>query len=145
MKDFSLLVCVLSLPIALVLVFPYEAIGFRAQANAGERAARCAIVTLSEHDETVALESARGAFRQAGGESVRRLRVDMSVGQLPEEALEAIMPERPSRPGGKLGFAAYRSVPMPKSEAAGEPATLPREADGARPVAFSREEMLAIE
>lgn len=135
----------LALMTAIALAFPYEAVSFQARrvAGTGNRPCVCAIVELDEAGERTALQAARSAW-QKGGASVRQMRVDMSVGQLPEDRMSAMMPDRPTVRRLSSPPGVYGALPMPPTVAAGKPTIIPRDAPEPKAPAFSRRELLAV-
>ena len=131
------------IPIAIAFVFPYEAVGFRAEKR--ERGSRTsfAFVVLSEDEERVALAAARTSW-QVGAKGVKRLRTDISSGELPPAPIRLVMPTRPKR---VEVFAPVEYTPnaLPPTVAAPAPAAISPEAAGAQKQAFSREELLKID
>ena len=131
------------IPIAIAFVFPYEAVGFRAEKR--ERGSRTsfAFVVLSEDEERVALAAARTSW-QVGAKGVKRLRTDISSGELPPAPIRLVMPTRPKR---DEVFAPVEYTPnaLPPTVAAPAPAAIAPEAAGAQKQAFSREELLKID
>ena len=76
------LALVASVPVALALVFPYDALGFRPAPCAGAAQASCAFVSLVAAEERAVLAAARTAW-QVDSKSVTGLRLDLSAGDLP--------------------------------------------------------------
>ena len=136
---------VLLVPTALVLVFPYEAIGFRPAKRPPRARASSAFVVLSGAEQEVAMRSAKASW-QVDSAGARRLRADLAVGELPDDpspvSLDAVI--RPTRSSVSVidcGPAAY-----PRSLAA--PAPAPIAGDGkpeAREPAFPKSDLLKLE
>lgn len=133
-----------SVPVAIALVFPYEAMNFRAERGVEPRAA-CAFVTLGEEEERAALASARTAW-QVDSRSVRHLRVDLTSGDdLPPAPVRPVIAARPPRGACAASGAAYVPNALPPTVAAPAPAVIaPDAAPPAAKPAFSREELLKI-
>ena len=133
-----------SVPVAIALVFPYEAMNFRAE-RGGESRAACAFVTLGEEEERAALASARTAW-QVDSRSVRRLRVDLSSGELPLAPVRPVLPSRPQRGEGAASETTYVPNALPPTVAAPAPTVIaPDTAAPAAKPAFSRDELLKID
>ena len=133
-----------SVPVAIALVFPYEAMNFRAE-RGGESRAACAFVTLGEEEERAALASARTAW-QVDSRSVRRLRVDLSSGELPSAPVRPVLPSRPQRGEGAASETTYVPNALPPTVAAPAPTVIaPDTAAPAAKPAFSRDELLKID
>ena len=133
------------IPVAIAFVFPYEAVGFRAEKRLQESGPSCAFVVLSEAEERVALAAARTSW-QVGAKGVQRLRTDISSGELPPAPIRLVMPTRPKR-GTSAAPAEYAPNMLPPTVAAPPPAAIAPDAvpDHAAKQAFSREELLKID
>ena len=132
------------IPVAIAFVFPYEAVGFRAEKCVQESRPSFAFVVLSEEEERVALAAARTSW-QVGAKGVKGLRTDISSGELPPEPIRLVMPTRPKR---DEVFAPVEYVPnvLPPTVAAPAPAKIaPEAADPGAKQAFSKEELLKID
>ena len=133
------------IPVAVAFVFPYEAVGFRAEKR--ERGSRpsFAFVVLSEEEERVALAAARTSW-QVGAKGVRGLRTDISSGELPPAPIRLVMPTRPKR---DEVFAPVEYTPnaLPPTVAAPAPAAIAPEVEQDPDVkrVFSKEELLKID
>jgi hypothetical protein len=135
-----------SLPTALALVFPYESLEFKPEVNEGEREPVCAFVVLGEKEERAALAAARTAW-QVGSQSVKRLRADLSVADIPPEPVRPVIAVRPERSGGAVAGGEYIPNALPPTVAAPAAADIKADAASAEPTkpAFSREELLKID
>ena len=132
-----------AVPVALLLVFPYEAMSFRAAEGLRDVRPVCAFVTLGEEAEHAALAAARTSW-QVDSRNVKRMRVDLSAGDLPAEPLRPVFNVRPKRGGDAAMDAVYVPSALPPTVGAPKAAVIPADADGpvkAQP-AFPREEML---
>ena len=133
------------IPVAVAFVFPYEAVGFRAEKR--ERGSRpsFAFVVLSEDEERVALAAARTSW-QVGAKGVKGLRTDISSGELPPAPIRLVMPTRPKR---VEVFAPVEYTPnaLPPTVAAPAPAAIAPEVepDPDEKRVFSKEELLKID
>ena len=90
------LALVASVPVALALVFPYDALGFRPAPCAGAAQASCAFVALDAAEERAVLAAARTAW-QVDSKSVAGLRIDLSSGDLPPAPVRTVELRRPVR------------------------------------------------
>ena len=130
-------------PAALLFVFPYEAMSFRAEEGLRDVRPVCAFVTLNEEDEHAALTAARASW-QVDSKNVKRLRLDLSTDDLPPEPLGPVFETRPKHGESAALGAEYVPNALPPTLGAPKAAVIPADADG--PVktlpAFSREEML---
>jgi len=139
------LALVAAVPVSLAIVFPYEAVGFRATGPGPRRAAPCAFVSLSAAEERAALAAARTAW-QVDAKGVRGLRTDLSSGDLPPAPTRPVISVRRVRATGPA-VASYLPNALPPTAAASRPAAIPPEAAPVPvpPPAFSREELLRID
>ena len=145
MKELYLLFLVAAFPLPIAAVFPFEAIGFSPAERQEARRASCAFVTLGVDEEAAALAAARSAWRSDVG-SARRLRVDMAIGELPEDRMPPVMPDAPAFRPAVGDPVAYGGMPLPPSVAAPPPVRIPAEAPVVRSAeAFPREELLKID
>jgi len=76
---------VLVMPFALVLSFPFDAIGFVASPHRVRKPAFASFVTLTDAEHSAAMRAAKTSW-QGDSRGVRRMRVNLSVGVLPEDA-----------------------------------------------------------
>ena len=139
------LALVFSVPVAVALVFPYEAVGFHAREHGGAAVANCAFVSLDAAEERAALAAARTAW-QVDVKGVRGLRADLSTGDLPPVPVRPVIRFRPTRTCGNCS-AAYVPNALPPTAGAPDPgmvATAAEQRTGTK-AAFSREELLKID
>lgn len=133
------------IPAAIAFVFPYEAVGFRAEKREPESRPSFAFVVLSEEEERVALAAARTSW-QVDAKGVKGLRTDISSGELPPAPIRLVMPTRPMR-GTSAAPAEYAPNMLPPTVAAPPPTAIAPDAvaDPAAKQAFSKEELLKID
>jgi len=144
-QELLTLLTVLTIPVVLLAVFPYEAVGFAPAAHGGPPSASASFVRISPKDHAAALRAARSAW-QVDADRDRHLRADLSVGELPAEQTAfsldlKIAPEPTPMRTVEFGRVSYspslaaRPLPKISREDKEEPARQ----------AFSREELLKIE
>ena len=131
------------IPAAIAFVFPYEAVGFRAEKREPESRSSCSFVVLSEEEERVALAAARTSW-QVGAKGVRGLRTDISSGELPPAPIRLVMPTRSKR-DEVFTPVEYTPNALPPTVAAPAPAKIAPEEALEQKRAFSREELLKID
>ena len=137
------LVLMASVPVALALVFPYEALGFRPSRGAGASRATCAFVTLGEAEERAALAVARTAW-QVDSKSVARLRLELSSGDLPPAPVRTVDLCRPVR-GESSATVPFEPDMLPPTFAAPSPRKIEPDIDASADApAFSRKELLKL-
>ena len=131
-----------SVPVALALVFPYEAVSFRPSEGSGAPRAVCAFVTLGEDEERAALAAARTAW-QVDSKSVAGLRIDLSSGDLPPAPVRTVELRSPVR-GESAAAVPFEPEMLPPTFAAPAPRQIKPDAYTNAP-AFPREELLKID
>ena len=137
---------VASVPVAIAIVFPYDAIGFHAQERDGAPpAAECAFVSLDAAEERAALAAARTAW-QVDVKGVRGLRVDLSTGDLPPVPVRPVIPRSLPRASGTAP-AIYVPNALPPTVGAAAPDDIATVADKPAEAkqAFSKEDLLKID
>jgi len=143
--ELASLLTVLAVPVSIALVFPYGAVGFVPRPDRPARASSAAFVELTDEVQAVAMRSAKTSWQgDAGG--VRTLRVDLSVGELPEDpaAVSMDIGVTPSR--SAAAPVAYPPAAYPSALAAPPAARLLREdAEAERKRAFPKSELLKID
>ena len=143
-SELASVLTVLSVPAAVALVLPYAALDFKTSSEPMRCEAFAAFVRLPPATEAAALKAAKSSW-QGAAVGVRRLRADLSFGELPEtpnhpvmEASERTLPPAPrlsELPRG--GYLPTQAAP-PAAKIAAEPADRPT-------AVFPREELLKIE
>lgn len=144
LHEITTVTVVLSVSGATVGVLPFEALRFRPQPDAPLREPFAAFVELTDEEELVALGTAKASW-QGNTRDIRSLRIDLSVGELPDDeatsvrdicevpAPSALAPEPYGPPPYPASVAAPRTQPLgPQEEVTAEPA-------------FSRKELLKID
>jgi len=135
---------VLALPMALALSLPYGAIGFSAAERPRPPSATAAFVVLSAEAEEAAMRSAKSSWQvNAGG--VRRMRVDLSVGELPTDRHRPLVGVCPVAVAAEPPPVAYALPPLVPSRAAPAPARIVDDGPARDERAFPREELLKID
>ena len=139
-------VAVISAPAALIAVFPYGAIGFKAVPRPTASKPSAAFVSLTSEEEAAALKAAKTSW-QADSASDRGMRAYLPLGELPEDG-----PSGPILGGGgwpwlrsALAPVEYGTPTWSPSAAAAEPEKIAAEEEVPHATAFSKEELLRIE
>ena len=132
------------IPVAIALLFPYDAVGFRANERESGRRSSCAFVTLTDEEERVALAAARTAW-QVDAKGVKWMKPESGPGELPPMPVVFVIPERPVR-GTSAAPAEYTPNSLPPTVAAPPPAVIaPDENMGAEAKqTFSKEDLLKL-
>lgn len=145
-NDLYSLAAVMAVPFAVMLAFPYSAVGFSA-ATRSLRPAGCAFVILDADMEERAVEAARSAWK---GVSARELDESAELGllspTLPEYDFGPLVSMDDMIPGGTRRSEKYDGLPMPPSMAAKKPQKLlPAKSAEDDALAFPKGEMLKME
>lgn len=144
-KDILFIFYVTAVPLAILAVFPFSAIGFSPAEKAEEYAGSCAFVRLTREQENAAIESSRSAWRGSGS-SLSGLTVNLYSIGIPE--MESSQVSRmEDRTGLPLPHAEeYSAFAMPSSLAAAPARVIKPKADG-NPIdgqPFSRNDLLKM-
>lgn len=136
------LLLAMSLPLAIVSVFPFGAIGYRVtEPSADQDRPYTAIVTLSPEQEEAAMRSARSAW-QFDARADRQHRVRLPLGELPDDSDGGLIEVRTPDPEGlPLPRSDYQAPPWLPSCRAAAPVKIARKPEPETP-AFSRDELL---
>ena len=145
-QEIYFLLLVLSIPAAVVAMFPYGAIGFGASPVVSRLPASCSFTTLGPDEEAAALAAARSP-RKGSHERVRSMYLNLSDPDLPEEGPMPVSDvSRRSRPRApEMGRIA--KPPLPATLAAPAPGRIEAGSGAGAEVheTFSREDMLKID
>lgn len=144
-RDVISFVLPLTLPLALAAFFLFGAVGFKAVEPAPGNQAFAAFVELSPEEEARATAAVKAAWQGDSG-GIRRLRTDLSVGELPEESAGPVLEF--SLDALRIGESELSAElpPLPPSMRAEAPAKIaPQQVSEAARPAFPREELLKID
>ncbi len=143
-SELGSLASVLAIPLGLLTVFPYEAIGF-IPSPAPKSRAQCAFVSLTVEQERKMLAVARSAW-QVGAEGVRGLRTEMSSGELPSTPMGAVLDVRNVRSDSGHLRTDFTPDSLPPSRGAARPSAIVGDPEPSEPSpSFSRDELLKID
>ncbi len=140
--EFLRLAVVAVVPAALLVSFPYEAIGFKARrTGSAPKTASCVFTEISPSLAQAAMESARTSWTsEAVGMKHARLELlDVDIMGPEHDELAAFEPVRQT-----LGPAKFEPLILPPSVGAPELEQLPGAPDTAATAPFSRDELLKI-
>ena len=134
---------VLAVPACIAVIFPYDALSFRASEKPVCRPPFAAFVSLDASGERRALTAAKSSWR--GGSDSRRMRADLSFGVLPNDdtAVELLPIDSRSR-APQARPVACGMPPFLPSRAAGKAVKIAADAE-ADDLPFPRRELLKIE
>lgn len=144
-RELMSVLTVVALSVAVVLVFPFDAVGFRPQRAPVSQSASAAFVSMTAEEQVAAMRSARTAW-QVDSVGVRRLRADLSVGELPEDPSTSSLKVglKPVRVGLQPVGYGLQAYPCTQAAPAAAPIAKPKDEPETRP-AFSREELLKLD
>ena len=142
-RDLWSVLAVLSAVMAMATVFPYASLRFRGR-EPSRSPASAAFVTLTEAEEGAALQAAKTAW-QVASSNFRRLRAELSVASLPEHRYGPVMPRPDGSAGGEREVFHAAPVAYPATRGAPPPRQIAVEPPPARPLTFSRDELLSID
>jgi hypothetical protein len=145
-RDFFAVFCAVGILFVIVMVFPFEALGYRARMTTrvekGRDVFSCAFVRLSPSMESIKVSESRMSLKGLVREN--KANVNLSLDVLPEETGGEVLEE----PGGFCldikEEIRYNSTIMPPTEASPELRDLPKVKSSQKKEFFSREELLRI-
>ena len=149
-RDLSGLLMVVAVTASMAAVFPYETLSWMAQDAAlrsvsRDGAASAAFISLTPTQERAALKAAKTSW-QVDASGVKRLRADLLMDDLPDDIASRSVDVGAMPSQGRPLLVGYAFPMDPRSAAAEAPRRLARDrADEARPLAFSREELLKLQ
>lgn len=142
-SELASIMTVLSIPVGIALVFPYEGLGFRASARETSKQPAVSFVRLSSDEEARAMRAAKTSWQNS--ESVRNRQADIYFSELPEETFPSVMTEKERRHEAELPIVERGEVPFLPSCRAAPPLRISPDGKREDPSAFSREELLKID
>ena len=135
----------LTLPLAMIAFSLCGSFGFKTAEQSARPPAFAAFVELSPEAEARATAAVKAAWQGDSG-GIKRIRADLSVGELPEEVPGPVLevsPEAFRIPGSVLSS---ELPPLPPSMRAPPPRKIrPPAVSASAPPAFTREELLKID
>lgn len=137
------LLAVLAAPVVLAFVFPYSAIGFRSEAPKSAARPTCSFVTLSPDETDAAIAAARAAIKTSST-AIGRIRADLSLSAIPEEASIAVADISERHTVAPVGTIEYRAMLLPPTMAAPRPERIKAAAPPAPQPAFSRSTLIEL-
>jgi len=140
-SEFLSVATVLSIPLGIVLVFPFGAFGFKATEEV-RHPVRTAFVTLTPEAERLAERAVRASW-QGKADGARRLRADLLSAELPQDARLSVLSARDrSRPPSLLPVRCEWTLFLPSQKAPPPVPIAPEKTS--EPLAFPREELLKL-
>jgi len=137
------LLAVMIAPVAISIIFPYQAIGWKGSPGRPEQKPHCAIITLSESDALAAVETARSDIKTSV-EGTATIWADLSISEIPE-MVEGVadISERAAIANSKRII--QGELPLPMTLAAPKAHKIDRQYDNLKNNnAFSLEQMLDV-
>ena len=144
-SELASVLTVLAVPAMIAAVFPFSAFSFRPAAVPKRPSFSAAFVKLSPDAERLALQAAKASWR-GDSDSVRRLRADLFLPELPDDTSALpVLPEResvrrPPAPPIPCGWSAF----LPSRRAA-PPRRIERDEKADDYLTFPRSELLKID
>lgn len=135
---------VLAVPAGVALIFPYEVLRFKPVASCERKVLGAALVRLTPTEEEAAVKAAKTTWRLDEG-GVRRLRVAMLFGELPEPPHVSVLNVEDRRHSVEWPLVGRGDVPFLPSLKAGPPARIVPDGAAADMRTFSRNELLKID
>lgn len=133
---------VLSAPLGSLAVFPYAAVGFKANSERRDGMPYVAFVCLTAEEEDAAMRTAKSAW-QMEADASRREQAWLPLGELPEEAPGPILPQTGLRTPVVWPHLPYPAPAWKPTAAAPAPVRIAPEPQPERP-AFPRKDLLEI-
>ena len=138
--ELTMLAIVLTVPLLLALMFPFEAVDFKPSAPVSAKKPVCAFVSVDAAGQAKIFAAAKSAWRLGRGSAGQE--AAFSLGELPDMPSAAAL--RAAGISAAIRGPEYRDDFLPPS--AGAPAPQKLAPSGETPqVAFSREEMLEMD
>jgi len=134
---------VLTIPLGVAAIFPFRAIGFKAQDVTLSPSATVSFVHLSEEEEAQAVRATRSTLR-GDGEDVRQLHADLAFSELPDETRGEILPVPAHPSGADVPLVTCAVGPFQPSLQAPPPKRIAADPPEDRPT-FSKAELLKID
>lgn len=144
--EFYSLAAVMAVPLALALCFPYDAVRRASVAEIPPARPACVFVTLTPDEESDILAAARAAWKVSSA-GVRRLRADLSLAELPDDAASAVADIADRRRYPHPPAVRFADSPLPPTLAAPPPERIAADPAVAEEdaLAFPRKELLKID
>ena len=136
---------VMAVAVAVALIFPRDALVFRATPSASDRSASAAFVRLTAAEESRAIRKAKTSWQEGADDAVRNLRADVFFSELPKERFESVMSvedRRLSYEPRRIGSPLPPFLPSRRAEA---PRRISADGKNEEPMPFSRAELLRID
>ena len=136
---------VMTVPVAVALVFPRDALVFRATPSASERPASAAFVRLTAAEESQAIRKAKTSWQEGADAAARNLRADVFFPELPEEKFESVMAVEDRRLTHDPKLVCSPLPPFLPSLRAEAPRRIAADGTNEEPLPFPREGLLKID
>ena len=146
-SELASVLTVMTVPVAVALVFPRDALVFRAMpsASASERPASAAFVRLTAAEESLAIRKAKTSWQEGADVAARNLRADVFFPELPEEKFESVMAVEDRRLTYEPRLIDCPLPPFLPSRRAEAPRRIVADGTNEEPLPFPREELLKID
>lgn len=144
-SELASVLTVMTVPVAVALVFPRDALVFRAMPSASERPASAAFVRLTAAEESLAIRKAKTSWQEGADVAARNLRADVFFPELPEEKFESVMAVEDRRLSYEPKLVCSPLPPFLPSRRAEAPRRIVADGKNEVPLPFPREELLKID
>lgn len=144
-SELASVLTVMAVPAAVVLVFPRDALVFRATPSASERPAPAAFVRLTAAEESLAIRKAKTSWQEGSDVAARNLRANVFFPELPKEKFESVMSVEDRRLSYEPGLVCSPLPPFLPSRRAKAPQRIVADGKNEVPLPFPREELLKID
>lgn len=144
-SELASVLTVMTVPVAVFLVFPHDALAFRATPTAAGRPASAAFVRLTVAEESLAIRKAKTSWQEGADGAARNLRADVFFPELPEEKFESVMAVEDRQLAYEPKLVGCPLPPFLPSRRAGAPRRIAADGKNEEPLSFSREDLLKID
>ena len=136
---------VLTVPVSVALIFPRDALVFRATPSAPRRPASAAFVHLTAAEESLAIRKAKTSWQEGADDAARNLRANVFFPELPKEKFESVMSVEDRRLTYEPKLVGCPLPPFLPSLRAEAPLRIAADGKNEEPLPFPREELLKID
>ena len=144
-SELASVLTVMTVPVAIALAFPHDALVFKATPAASGQPASAAFVRLTAAEESLAIRKAKTSWQEGADVAARNLRADVFFPELPEEKFESVMAVGDRRTAYEPKLVCSPLPPFLPSRRAEAPRRIAADGKNEEPLPFSREELLKID
>lgn len=144
-SELASVLTVMAVPVAIALVFPHDALVFKAAPTVSGCPASAAFVRLTSAEESRAIRKAKTSWQEGADVAARNLRADVFFPELPEQKFESAMAVEDRRIAYEPKLVCSPLPPFLPSRRAEAPRRIASDGKNEEPLPFSREELLKID